>query len=155
MTGGRFPDSLLDEIRARIPVSAVAGRRVKLARKGREFSGLCPFHSEKSPSYTINDDKGFGHCFGCGAHHDVIGFVMRTEHLSFPEAVERLAAEAGLQVPTREISDANRQAEARRASLLEALEAACGFYEAYLGSDYGRAARAYLAERGIAPETAA
>ena len=75
------------------------GRKVRLTRKGREHSGLCPFHNEKTPSFTVNDDKAFYHCFGCGEHGDVISFVMETEGLSFPEAVERLAGQAGLQVP--------------------------------------------------------
>src|ERR1700742_1150363 len=99
-----FPVRFLDEIRARIALAQVIGQSVKLTRKGREYSGLCPFHNEKSPSFTVNEDKGFFHCFGCGAHGDVIGFIMRTENLSFPEAVERLANEAGLQLPnlTRE-----------------------------------------------------
>ena len=93
-----FPPRFLDEVRARLSCSEVIGRRVRLARKGREHSGLCPFHNEKTPSFTVNDDKGFFHCFGCGAHGDVIGFTMRIDHLSFPEAVERLAGEAGLEV---------------------------------------------------------
>ena len=84
--GGR-PPLPADEIRARIGLSDRVVRKVKLIRKGHEFSGLCPFHDEKTPSFTVNDDKGFYHCFGCGAHGDVIGFVMHTENLSFPEAV--------------------------------------------------------------------
>ena len=94
-----FPPQFLDELRARLPVSEVVGRKVRLTRKGREFSGLCPFHNEKTPSFTVNDDKAFYHCFGCGQHGDVITFVMETEGQSFPEAVERLATQAGLQVP--------------------------------------------------------
>ena len=85
-----IPTQFLDEIRARVPLAGVVGRRVKLIKRGREHSGLCPFHNEKSPSFTVSEDKGFYHCFGCGAHGDVIGFVMRSEGLSFPEAVERL-----------------------------------------------------------------
>ena len=91
-----FTPQFLDEIRARVPLSDVIGRQVRLIRKGREHSALCPFHNEKTPSFTVSDDKGFFHCFGCGAHGDVIGFVMRDEGLAFPEAVEKLAGEAGL-----------------------------------------------------------
>src|SRR3984957_20353138 len=94
-----FPPAFLEEIRSRLPLSEVAGKRIKLTRAGREFKGCCPFHNEKTPSFYVNDDKQFFHCFGCGAHGDVIGFTMRHERLSFPEAVENLAAQAGLQVP--------------------------------------------------------
>ncbi|MFB3054410.1 MAG: CHC2 zinc finger domain-containing protein, partial [Alphaproteobacteria bacterium] len=94
-----FSQRFLDEIRARIGLADRIARKVKLTKRGREFSGLCPFHNEKTPSFTVNEDKGFFHCFGCGAHGDVIGFVMRTENSSFPEVVERLAEEAGLEVP--------------------------------------------------------
>ena len=94
-----FTPQFLDEIRARVPLSDVIGRRVRLIRKGREHGALCPFHNEKTPSFTVSDDKGFFHCFGCGAHGDVIGFVMRDEGLAFPEAVEKLAGEAWLKIP--------------------------------------------------------
>src|SRR5580704_17714982 len=94
-----FPASFLDEIRNRLPLSEVAAKSLRLTRAGREFKACCPFHNEKSPSFYINDDKQFFHCFGCGAHGDVIGFTMRHGHMSFPEAVEALAAQAGLAVP--------------------------------------------------------
>jgi len=84
-----LPPQFLDELRARVSVADVVGRRVKLIKRGREFSGLCPFHNEKTPSFTVAEQKGFFHCFGCGAHGDVIGFVMRSDGLSFPEAVEK------------------------------------------------------------------
>src|SRR6266568_1774501 len=95
----RFPPSFLDEVRARLPVSEVVGRRVKLRKQGREFTGLSPFNQEKTPSFTVNDQKGFYHDFSSGKHGDIFGFVMETEGLSFPEAVERLAGMAGLPVP--------------------------------------------------------
>ena len=94
-----FPPRFLDDLRERVALAAVVGRRVKLVRKGREHHGLCPFHNEKTPSFTVNEDKGFFHCFGCGAHGDAIGFEMRVGHLSFTEAVEKLATEAGLEIP--------------------------------------------------------
>jgi DNA primase len=143
----------LDELRARIGLVDVIGRRVKLQRKGREHSGLCPFHNEKTPSFTVNEDKGFFHCFGCGAHGDVIGFVMRSEHLSFPEAIERLAAQAGLAVPQ---SSPQERARAERAkSLATALEAACAFYERQLAAPAGREARDYVRRRGLEEVTIA
>ncbi|HTH15435.1 MAG TPA: CHC2 zinc finger domain-containing protein, partial [Magnetospirillum sp.] len=94
-----FPPEFLDELRNRVSLPGIVGRRVKLTKKGREYSGLCPFHNEKSPSFTVNEDKGFFHCFGCGAHGDAIGFEMRANHTAFTEAVEKLAAELGLEVP--------------------------------------------------------
>jgi DNA primase len=94
-----FPPAFLDELRARLTLSDIVGKRLRLTRAGREFKACCPFHNEKSPSFYVNDDKQFFHCFGCGAHGDVIGFAMRHDRLSFPEAVENLAAQAGLAVP--------------------------------------------------------
>ena len=98
----RFPPHFLDEIRARLRVSQVVGRKVALKRAGREFKGLSPFKVEKTPSFTVNDQKGFYHCFASGEHGDIFTFVMKTEGLSFPEAVERLAAEAGVPMPKLE-----------------------------------------------------
>ena len=148
-----FAADFLDELRARLGLTEIVGRRVRLRRSGREASGLCPFHNEKTPSFTVSEEKGFFHCFGCGAHGDVIGFTMRVEGLSFPEAVEKLAAEAGLDVP--QPSRAEREAERRRADFHGALEACCRFFERELAGPRGGAARAYLERRGIDPETAA
>ena len=148
-----FPPAFLDEIRNRVPLAGVIGRRTRLVRKGREFSGLCPFHNEKTPSFTVNEDKGFFHCFGCGAHGDVIGFVMRSESLSFPEAVERLAGEAGIEVP--QSSPQEREQAKRQASLLDAVEAACAFFEKELRGPRGKGALDYLRGRGLDDETIA
>ncbi|MBM3541389.1 MAG: DNA primase, partial [Alphaproteobacteria bacterium] len=148
-----FSPAFLDEIRARIGLSETVGRRVRLQRRGREHTGLCPFHNEKTPSFTVNDDKGFFHCFGCGAHGDVIGFVMRTENLAFPEAVERLAEQAGLEVPRA--TPADRERAQREQTLHTALEAACAWFEAQLRAAGGREALAYLKRRGLTDETIA
>ncbi|UKV13699.1 CHC2 zinc finger domain-containing protein [Thalassospiraceae bacterium SW-3-3] len=94
-----FPQSFLDDLRARVGLADIVGTSVKLIKRGREYSGLCPFHSEKSPSFTVNEQKGFYHCFGCGAHGDVISFVMNTRGLTFVEAVEVLANQVGMDVP--------------------------------------------------------
>src|SRR2546423_15130245 len=94
-----FPPGFLDELRSRISLPALVGRKVKLVRRGREYAGLCPFHHEKTPSFYVVEDKSFFHCFGCGAHGDAIGFAMRAENLDFIEAVEKLASEAGVGVP--------------------------------------------------------
>jgi DNA primase len=146
-----LPPDFLDRIRQALPLSQVIGRRTKLVRKGREMTGLCPFHNEKSPSFWVNDDKGTYYCFGCQAKGDLINFVQETERLSFMEVVERLAGEAGLEVPVA--SEAERRAAEARAGLGEALEAACAFYEAELqGRTPGaEAARAYLARRDVPP----
>jgi DNA primase len=142
-----YPPHFLDELRARVGLSDFIGRRVKLTRKGREHSGLCPFHNEKTPSFTVSDEKNFYHCFGCGAHGDVIGFVMRTENLSFPDAIERLADEAGIPVPVS--SPAEREVARRQATLYQVMEAACGFFESSLHGAGGREALAYLRDRGL------
>ena len=146
-----FPPEFLEEIRRRITLSSLIGRRVKLLRRGREHTGLCPFHKEKTPSFTVNDDKAFYHCFGCGEHGDAIGFVMGVEGLSFPEAVERLAAEAGLEVPKD--SPEERARAVRRAGQMELLEAATAWFEGQLRAPGGRAARDYLLGRGLREET--
>ena len=97
-----------DEIRARLSVSQVVGRKVALKRAGREHKGLSPFKTEKTPSFTVNDQKGFYHCFASGEHGDIFTFVMKTQNLSFPEAVERLAEEAGLEMPRQSREDAEQ-----------------------------------------------
>ena len=142
-----FPPHFLDEIRARVPLADIIGKRVRLTRKGRELLGLCPFHNEKTPSFTVVEDKGFYHCFGCGAHGDVIGFVMRMDNLPFPEAVERLAGEAGISVP--ELSPEERAREKERHSLYSVVEAACVWFQKQLADVTGERARAYLASRGL------
>ncbi|MDA0702258.1 MAG: DNA primase [Proteobacteria bacterium] len=142
-----FPPEFLDEIRARIPVSDVTGKRVALKRRGREHVGLSPFKAEKTPSFTVNDEKGFYHCFSTGEHGDVFTFLMKTEGLSFPEAVERLATQAGLEVP-RETPQARERAE-RNKSLHDVVEAAAVYFEECLWGPRGRAARDYLMGRGL------
>src|SRR5437762_3182828 len=146
-----FPPGFLDELRARIPLGSLVGRRVRLIRRGRELAGLCPFHHEKTPSFYVVEDKGFFHCFGCGAHGDAVGYLMRAENLDFIEAIERLAAEAGLAVPQQ--TPQERERAQRQKTLLEALAAAAEFYEQRLWSPAGTRARDYLAARGLDEET--
>src|SRR4051794_21458221 len=146
-----FPPGFLDELRARISLADLVGRRVRLTRRGREHSGLCPFHNEKTPSFCVVEDKGFFHCFGCGAHGDAIGFVMRADNLDFIEAVERLAGEAGIAVPAQTPQERDRAQ--RQKTLLEALAAAAAFYEAQLWGPEGVRARDYLTRRGLDAET--
>ena len=143
----RFPTSFLDEIRARLPVSHVVSKRVKLKRQGREFAGLSPFKQEKTPSFTVNDAKGFYHCFASGEHGDIFTFLMKTEGLGFQEAVERLAQDAGLQVPKASPEMEKRERVNDRLRAL--VEASAQWFEAALHDKAGKAARAYLEARGV------
>ena len=149
----RFPSHFLDEIRARLPVSQVVGRRVALKKKGREWVGLSPFKTEKTPSFTVNDQKGFYHCFATGEHGNIFDFVMKVDGLTFPEAVERLAQDAGLPLPKREQHDEAREDERQRHYRL--LEAAAAFFEDCLAASVGAEARRYLDKRGVRRETRA
>ncbi|MBY0559303.1 DNA primase [Hyphomicrobium sp.] len=147
----RFSPNLLDEIRSRLLVSQVVGRKVVLKKSGREFRGLSPFKAEKSPSFFVNDQKGFYHCFASGEHGDIFTFLMKTEGLEFPEAVERLAAEAG--VPMPKAAERNVEQEDQRERLYRLLEASAAFFEASLRAGIGSEARGYLERRGLAQET--
>jgi DNA primase len=143
----RFPPQFLDELRARLPVSEVVGRRVKLRKTGREFVGLSPFNKEKSPSFTVNDQKGFYHDFSSGKHGDIFGFIMETEGVAFPEAVERLAQMAG--VPMPKFSKEEEARDEKRKTLYEVMELAAKFFEATLAGRGGAKARGYLADRSL------
>ncbi|WP_407148360.1 DNA primase [Bradyrhizobium sp. ORS 86] len=147
----RFTPQFLDELRARLPVSEVVGKRVKLKKAGREWKGLSPFQQEKTPSFTVNDQKGFYHDFSSGRHGNIFDFVMETEGVSFPEAVERLAAMAGMAIPAA-TPDAARH-EQRRRTLHDVMELATKFFADTLASRSGAKARGYLADRGISPAT--
>ncbi|MCW5696705.1 MAG: DNA primase, partial [Bauldia sp.] len=154
----RFPDGLLDEIRDRLPLSQVVGRRVTWDRRKTQpakgdYWACCPFHQEKSPSFHADDRRGRYHCFGCGAEGDAFRFVQETEGLSFPEAVEKLASEAGVSLPAPDRASAER--EERRSTLRDVLEAAARFYQQALRSPAGSATRAYLDRRGMNQETQA
>lgn len=147
----RFTPQFLDELRARLPVSEVVGKRVKLKKAGREWKGLSPFGKEKTPSFTVNDQKGFYHDFSSGKHGSIFDFVMETEGVTFPEAVERLAAMAGLAVPASTPEDTRR--EERRKTLHDIMELAAKFYSETLASKLGAKARGYLADRGLDAQT--
>ena len=147
----RFSPEFLDELRARLPVSEVVGRRVKLKKAGREWKGLSPFQQEKTPSFTVNDQKGFYHDFSSGKHGSIFDFVMETEGVPFAEAVERLASMAGLAIPQASPDEARRQQ--RRKTLHDIMELAAKFFTDTLASRLGAKARGYLADRGIDPST--
>jgi DNA primase len=147
----RFPPSFLDEIRQRLPVSEVVGRRVKLKKQGREWRGLSPFNAEKTPSFYVNDQKGFYHCFSSAKHGDIFRFLMETEGLSFPEAVEQLAGQAGLAMPKVTAEEVQRAEKAK--TLYDVMELAAKFFEAQLQDRAGAKARGYLAGRDLRAPT--
>lgn len=147
----RFTPQFLEELRARLPVSEVVGKRVKLKKAGREWKGLSPFQQEKTPSFTVNDQKQFYHDFSTGKHGNIFDFVMETEGVPFVEAVERLAQMAGLPIPAA-TPDAARH-EQRRKSLYDVMELAAKFFTETLASRGGAKARGYLADRGLTPQT--
>jgi DNA primase len=142
----------LDELRARTTLSGVISPSVKLIRAGREWKACCPFHNEKTPSFTVNDDKGFYHCFGCGAHGDAIRFLTDKRGLPFMDAVKELAAKAGMDVPAAD-PRAQEQAE-RTASLTDVMAEVARWYSEQLNGLAGAEAREYLKRRGIDPATA-
>lgn len=151
-----FPGHFLDELRTRLSITDVVGRRVSWDRaksnaRRKDYWACCPFHSEKSPSFHVDENKGFYHCFGCGAHGDIIGFVKDMDNLSFIETVERLAADAGLQMPER--TPQMREAEQKRAGLVEVMEMASVFFEKALMQSSGQAARQYLDGRNLSQKT--
>jgi DNA primase len=143
------PELSLEEFKARLPLAEIIGRYVKLTRRGREHLGLCPFHKEKTPSFNVVEDKGFYHCFGCGAHGTAIDFVMQIEGLDFGAALERLADLTGLQAPRRSTGPQTESSERLHA----ANAAAAAWFQAQLRSPAGREAAAYLERRGLDPAT--
>ena len=147
----RFSPQFLDELRARLSVSEVVGKRVKLKKAGREWKGLSPFQQEKTPSFYVNDQKGFYHDFSSGKHGDIISFVMETDGVPFAEAVERLAGMAGLPLPA--VTPNAAREEQRRRSLYDVMDLAAKYFAETLASRLGAKARGYLADRAISPAT--
>jgi DNA primase len=143
----RYGEGLLEEIRRRTDLVQLVGRRVKLVRKGRVMWGCCPFHAEKSPSFKVENERRTYKCFGCGKGGDCFRWLTETEGLSFPEAVEKLAAEAGVELPRWSREDEAR--EQKKKSLYDIVELAAKFYEEQLLGPDGRAARDYLKGRGL------
>jgi len=146
-----YPQPVLDEIRAAVDIVDLVGRFVGLKKAGQNWKGLCPFHAEKTPSFTVNPKRGIFHCFGCGVGGDVFGFLMRQDRLTFPEAVRALAKQAGVALPEER---GRGPADGSREELLRVMELASRFYGAELWRPAGERARAYLAARGIDPEIA-
>ncbi|MGB7406592.1 MAG: DNA primase, partial [Pacificimonas sp.] len=146
-----IPPAFLDELRTRVPVSDIVGRKVKLIRAGREQKACCPFHNEKTPSFYVNDDKAFYHCFGCGAHGDVITFLMEQEGQDFRGAVEQLADQAGLPMP--EESPESRERAKAAAGLHDVAKGGEDYFRKELNGLSGGEARSYIRKRGLTPET--
>lgn len=149
----RFSPSFIERLRSHFLLSEIIGQRIALKKHGREYQALCPFHNEKSPSFTVNDEKNFFHCFGCGAHGDAIEFLMRHERLTYPETIEKLARDAGIPLP-QETPEARQRAETEK-TLAGVVEASCRWFEQQLAGAGGGQARDYLAGRGLTPETLA
>ena len=141
----------LDELRSRTLLSGLIARTVKLTRAGREWKACCPFHNEKSPSFYVNDEKGFYHCFGCSQHGDAIGWLTEKQGLPFMDAVKELAEAAGIEVPAGDPRGAEKAERAQ--GLHDVVAAAAEWFEAQLGSHDGADARAYLTKRGISDAT--
>ena len=148
----RFGPNLLEEVLQRTDIVQLVGKRVKLTRRGQAFWGCCPFHKEKSPSFKVENARRTYKCFGCGKGGDAFKWLTETEGLSFPEAVERLAGAAGVELPKWSAEDEAR--EEKKKSLYDVIEAACAFYEAQLRESVGKAARDYLSSRGLNGEAA-
>lgn len=140
----------IEELRAKVSVVDVVGDKVKLVRKGREYTGLCPFHNEKTPSFTVNEAKGFYHCFGCGAHGDVLKFEMEANNLPFLDAVEKLAQRAGMEMP--KLTHESKVEVEKRNSLYDIMELAVKFFEKHLRLTDGQKALDYLHNRGFDDE---
>ncbi|MCE8033520.1 DNA primase [Halomonas sp. MCCC 1A11057] len=150
---GQIPQRFIDDLLARVDVVEVVGERVQLKKAGRNYSGLCPFHQEKTPSFTVSADKQFYHCFGCGAHGNALRFLMEYDKLRFPEAVEQLASRLGLEVPREGADDPRAQArERKRQEGVNLLELSASFFRERLKMPEGQPARDYLVRRGLSEE---
>lgn len=144
-----FPKDFPEKLRSSILVSEVVGKKVKLKLRGKEFSGLCPFHNEKSPSFTVNDQKGFYHCFGCAAHGDVISFVMQSEGMDYKDAVTKLAGDFSIPIPKVQFDEVREEKLSRDFLILENI---CQYFEKNLISDSGKTALSYLQKRKISAD---
>lgn len=150
---GQIPQRFIDDLLGRVDVVEVVGERVQLKKAGRNYAGLCPFHQEKSPSFTVSADKQFYHCFGCGAHGNALRFLMEYDKLPFPEAVEQLAGRLGIEVPREGADDPRaQQREKKRKEGVNLLEVAASFYRERLKMQEGQSAQRYLQSRGLSSE---
>ena len=149
----RYGDDLVEEVRTRNDIVDVIGSYVQLQKKGSSYFGLCPFHNEKSPSFSVTPSKQMYYCFGCGAGGNVFTFVMQYENLTFGEAMQTLAQRVGMDLPEQELSDAQRQEADKRARLLEVNKEAAKYFYSLLRSERGAHALRYFESRGLSEET--
>jgi DNA primase len=149
---GLFPQQFIDDLKMQADIVRVVGEQVQLRKAGATYKGLCPFHGEKTPSFHVNPDRGFFHCFGCGVGGDVFKYVELQDRVSFPEAVRALAAKFGVPVPEPEESRKDPEAERDRETLLKIHEVTAAWFREQLGSPGGARSRQALAERGLSPE---
>ena len=151
---GLIPQNFIDDLLARVDIVDVIDARTTLKKTGKNYSGLCPFHNEKTPSFSVEPDKQFYYCFGCGAGGNAIGFVMNYENLDFPEAIENIAAQMGIDVP-REESSVSQQTREKNQTLYDILEQCVRFYQSQLRRHPDRThAVDYLKSRGLSGEIA-
>lgn len=147
----RFSPSLIERLRSHFLISEVIGKRMSIKKHGREYHGLCPFHNEKSPSFTVNDEKGFFHCFGCASHGDAIEFVRRFDRLSYPEAVEIMARDAGIEIAKQ--TPAEQRKVEQEKNLFDVMEATCQWFEKQFRAPSGMLAKDYIDSRGVRADT--
>jgi DNA primase len=148
----KIPYNFADEVISKIPVSDVVSKRVALKFNGKEYMGLCPFHNEKTPSFTVNDSKEFYHCFGCGAHGNVVNFVMQNEGIGFKEALVKLAEEYNIPIPKIEYTETEEKEYNEIKEIYKINEEACKFFQKYLFSAEGQVGLNYLKKRGLTQE---
>lgn len=149
----RYPEELIEEIRMKNDIVEVISGYVRMQKKGSSYFGLCPFHNEKSPSFSVSPGKQMYYCFGCGAGGNVITFLMQYENYTFQEALQALAQRAGIELPKQEMSEGARREADRRARILEVNKAAAKYFYAQLRMEQGQNALQYFVKRGLAPET--
>lgn len=149
---GRIPRVFINDLLARTDIVDLIDARVKLKKQGKNFHACCPFHNEKTPSFTVNGEKQFYHCFGCGAHGNAIDFLMNYDRLEFVESIEELATQHGLEVPYEAGSGPSQMERHQRQSLYQLMENLNGFYQQSLTQSNARAARDYLSNRGLSAE---
>ncbi len=148
-----IPEAKIDEVRNRADIVEIISNVVRLKRTGRNFVGLCPFHAEKTPSFSVNPEMQIFKCFGCGEGGNVFHFLMKYERLAFPEAVRQLATQYGIDLPSAQLSDQEQQRMRRKEQLYGVHEIAQKFYSKNLQSPAGRQAQKYLEDRGFSQET--
>ena len=148
-----YPEETVEEVRLRSDIVDVIGSYISLKKKGANHMGLCPFHNERTPSFSVNQNKQLYHCFGCGAGGNVFTFVMEYDNFTFVEALKHLADRAGVSLPEEEQTPEQKRARSQRTRILEINKEAAKFYFYLLHTDQGKHALNYLLDRGLREET--